>query len=329
MSEKNMDDLVGAYIKEVKKVLPEWLKNKKEHKEILADLEEHIWEKANELSDTGQATEDSVQMAIAHMGTPKSIAKEYKRRGTPKIYITKEMWPLYLRVLTIVFAVIIIVNIIGLIMNIVSGTTDLGELIGGLFSGIQSGLFISFAIISIIFVGLSMEGYFPEDFKSRKQAEKEKIRIEAGLPSKPFIKPVGEIIGGGIGLVIGVLFVFQPFPTYLFEAEFLLLLRFFGIFMIAGGSLDITRGILGNTQPSTHQLIHIVKIGLKLGVIPILIILMNRPDIFPWFSEPWVHIGIPPEFLEPYRIGMIALIVFVTLLNLDDIYKIWKIQKYK
>ncbi len=165
MSEKNIDDLVGDYIKEVKKVLPEWLKNKKEHKEILADLEEHIWEKANELSDTGQATEDSVQMAIAHMGTPKSIAKEYKRRGTPKVYITKEMWPLYLRVLTIVFAVIIIVNIIGLIMNIVSGTTDLGELIGGLFSGIQSGLFISFAIISIIFVGLSMEGYFPEDFK--------------------------------------------------------------------------------------------------------------------------------------------------------------------
>ena len=329
MSEKNMDDLVGAYIKEVKKALPEWLKDKKEHKEILADLEEHIWEKAKELSDTEQATEDSVQMAIAHMGTPRSIAKEYKRRGTPKVYITKEMWPLYLRVLTIVFAVVIIVNVIGLILNIVSGTTDLGELLGGLFSGIQSGLFISFAIISIIFVGLSMEGYFPGDFKSKKQAEKEKVRLEAGLPPKPFIKPVGEIIGGGIGLVIGILFVFQPFPTYLFEAEFLLLLRFFGIFMIADSSLDITRGILGNTQPSTHQVIHIIKIGLKLGVIPLLIILMNRPDIFPWFSESWVHIGIPPEFHAPYRIGMTALIVFVILLNLDDIYKIWKIQKYK
>ncbi|MFX1586553.1 MAG: hypothetical protein ACFFC1_00235 [Promethearchaeota archaeon] len=329
MSEKNIDDLVREYIKEVKKVLPEWLKNKKENKEILADLEEHIWEKAKELSDTGQATENSVQMAIAHMGTPKSIAKEYKRRGTPKVYITKEMWPLYLKVLTIVFAAIIIANIIGLIMNIFSGTTDLGELIGGLFSGIQSGLFISFAIISIIFVGLSMEGYFPEDFKSKKQAEKEQIRLEAGLPPKPFIKPVGEIIGGGIGLIIGVLFVFQPFPTYLFELEFLLLLRFFGIFMITSGSLDITRGILGNTQPSTHQVIHIIKIGLKLGIIPFLIILMNRPDIFPWFSEPWVPIGIPPEFEGFYRIGMIALIVFVTLLNLDDIYKIWKIQKYK
>jgi hypothetical protein len=329
MSEKNMDHLVREYIKEVKKALPDWLKNKKEHKEILADLEEHIWEKAKELSDTGQASSDSVQMAIAHMGTPKSIAKEYKRRGTPKIYITKEMWPLYLRILTIVFAIIIIINIIGLIMNIISGTTDLGELFGGLFTGIQSGLFISFAIISIIFVVLSMEGYFPEDFKSKKQAEKEQIRVEAGLPPKPFIKPVGEIIGGGIGLVIGILFIFQPFPTYLFEAEFLLLLRFFGIFMITSGSLDITRGILGNNQPSTHQVIHIIKIGLKLGTIPFLIILMNRPDIFPWFSEPWIHIGIPPEFQDSYRIGMIALIVFVILLNLDDIYKIWKIQKYK
>ncbi|MFX0032457.1 MAG: hypothetical protein ACFE8E_03430 [Candidatus Hodarchaeota archaeon] len=329
MSEKNMEFLVNEYIKEVKKVLPDWLKDKKEHKEILAELEEHIWEKAEELSDSGQANVKSIQMAISHMGTPKSIAKEYKRRGTPKVYITKEMWPLYLNVLVIVFAIIIILNIVGLILNIVSGTTDVGELLGSLIGGIQSGLFVSFAIISVIFVALSMEGYFPEDFKSKKELDKEASRVEAGLPPKPFIKPVGEIIGGGFGLVIGILFIFQPFPAGLFIADFLLLLRIFGIFMIIAGSFDITRGVIGNRRPTTHQIIHVIKILLKIGVIPFLIILLNRPDIFPWFSSPWVHVGIPPEFHEAYRIGMIVLVVIITLTNIEDIYRIWKLQKYK
>ncbi len=44
-----MNYSVREYIKEVEKNLPEWLKDKKEHKEILADLEEHIWSKATEV----------------------------------------------------------------------------------------------------------------------------------------------------------------------------------------------------------------------------------------------------------------------------------------
>ena len=87
MNENSMNYIVREYIKEVEKRLPEYLKDKKEHKEILADLEEHLWSKAAELSETGQPNEKSVKQAIEHMGTPQSIAKEYKRRGEPKYYI--------------------------------------------------------------------------------------------------------------------------------------------------------------------------------------------------------------------------------------------------
>jgi hypothetical protein len=107
MSEKIMEKTIKEYLKEVKAKLPDWLKEKKEHKDILAELEEHIWSKAEELSETGNPTESSVKSAISHMGTPESIAKEYKRRGTPKVYITEEMWPLYTKVLLIVFSVIV------------------------------------------------------------------------------------------------------------------------------------------------------------------------------------------------------------------------------
>ena len=98
MSEIEMSNIIKEYLKEVEKRLPEWLKDKKEHKEVLAELEDHIWSKAEELSGMGQPTIETVQMAISHMGKPETIAKEYKRRGTPKYYITEEMWPSYLKI---------------------------------------------------------------------------------------------------------------------------------------------------------------------------------------------------------------------------------------
>ncbi len=99
MSQKNMNDMVKDYLKNIKEKLPEWLKEKKdEFKDVLNEIEEHIWYKAEGLSDSGAPTETSVRLALTHMGTPESIAKEYKRRGTPKVYITEELWPLYTRV---------------------------------------------------------------------------------------------------------------------------------------------------------------------------------------------------------------------------------------
>ena len=157
MSEIEMSNIIKEYLKEVEKKLPEWLKDKKEHKEVLAELEEHIWSKGEELSGMGQATIESVQMAISHMGTPESIAKEYKRRGTPKYYITEELWPYYLKILVIVLGVIIGLSIFSQVMNLVFGNIGIGEFFGGIFQGIQIGGLAAFAVITIVFVALSMD----------------------------------------------------------------------------------------------------------------------------------------------------------------------------
>ena len=336
-----MEYSVREYIKEVEKNLPEWLKDKKEHKEILADLEEHIWSKAAELSETDQPDEKSVRIAIEHMGTPQNIAKEYKRRGEPKYYITKELWPLYVKALSAVFAVIVALVIIGLIVSFFTGNGSFETLVGGLITGIQTGLLLSFTIVTIVFVALSMEGYFPEDFKSKKEQQiMKQLReqeFEEGItppqtlkqPLKPFIKPAGEIIGGGIGLVFGIVLLSQPFPTYMFFPDFLMILRIFGLLTMIESSLNISRGIIGNRQPKTHQVLHTLIIPLKLSVIPLLGILMNRPEIFPFFSEPWIHVGIPVEAYGLYR-GILGVIIAITFLTtIENFYNIFKIQKYK
>jgi hypothetical protein len=341
MSELNKEKIVKAYIKKVRKALPEWLKDKSEHKEILADLEQHIWQKAGELSETGEPNEKTIRKAIIEMGNPQSIAKKYKHRGEPKVYITKEMWPLYIRVLGIIFAVIIILNVIGMVASILTEIISLELLLDGFVMGIQMGLLVSFVIITIIFVALSMEGYFPEDFKSKKEKKLKELELEKAAevstiesavqvkPLKPFIKPIGEVIFASIGLIFGVLLLFQPFPTFMFIPDFLVVLRFAGLILIAECILDISRGIIGNRKPGTHQVLHVFRIAIKFLWIPLFLYLIGRPEIFPYFSEPWVHVGIPVEFYDAYRLGFIALIVIVCLTTIEDFYKIIKLQKYK
>lgn len=348
MSEKEMQNIIKEYLKNVKSKLPEWLKDKKEHKEILAELEEHIWNKAEELSNMGQPTIESVKSAITHMGTPESIAKEYKRRGTPKYYITEELWSTYLKVLGIVFAVIFGITLISQVIDFVFGNVSIGELVGNIFQGIQIGFLSSFVIISIIFVALSMEGYFPEDFKSKGLREKERKQLEIARekgipiseikkkPVKPFIKPVGEIIGGAIAIVIGIFFLAQPIPaiTRLIDPEFLLYIQFAGLFILTEGILDISRGLIGNRQMITHQIIHGITIGVKLASISVVILMMNRPEIFPIlvFEDPTdtlINIGLASEYYALFR-GIAGLIIaLVALSTIEDFYKIYKAEKYK
>ena len=237
-------------------------------------------------------------------------------------------------------AVIVSLVVIGLIISFFTGNGSFGSLIGGLITGIQTGILLAFTIVTVIFVALSHEGYFPEDFKSKKEQllmkELRKKEIEEGVPTqplkkplKPFIKPAGEIIGGGIALVIGIVLLSQPFPTYMLLPDFISILRIFGLLTMIEGSLDISRGIIGNRRPTTHQVLHALIIPLKLSVIPLLGILMDRPEIFPFFSEPWIHVGIPVEGYGLYR-GILALVIAITCLTtIENIYNIVKIQKYK
>ena len=345
MSEKNMQNVVKKYLKKVKSKLPEWLKDKKEHKEILAELEEHIWSKADELSETGTATQRSVQIAITHMGTPESIAKEYKRRGTPKVYITEELWPAYLKVIAVVFGVIVGIVLITQIIEFIFG--NFNSILDAI-SGLQLGLLVAFVVITIIFVALSMEGYFPEDFKSKKTIEKEKQKYETAReegipisaikikPLKPYIKPAGEIVGGFIGIIFGVILIVQPTPviTNLIDTEFLIFLQFAGLFMVAQSALGLIRGLIGNRQMIAHQIIHAITIIVKLTSISVVILMMNRPEIFPILvvdnpSASFVNIGIAPEFYSIFRVISWVIIAIIVLTTIENFIGITKAEKYK
>jgi len=308
MSQKNMNDMVKDYLKNIKEKLPEWLKEKKnEFKDVLNEIEEHIWDKAEGLSDSGAPTETSVRLALTHMGTPESIAKEYKRRGTPKVYITEELWPLYTRVLGILSAVVIVVYVVFMIISIVTGNFQLD------FVGILLGLTGVFTIVTLVFVGLSMEGYLPEDLKTQEERKKEELNT--------FINPTGMIVGAIIQMAFGLILIIQPNTdfTHLIEPEFLALLRIFGALVITEGCLNLIRGVIGNQQITKHQIIMGIKIFLSIMTIPLLVVLMERPELVPFVTF--------EKHLISWFFGFIIIMVIIGAIS--DAYKAITLEKYR
>ncbi|MFW9952083.1 MAG: hypothetical protein ACFFKA_18335, partial [Candidatus Thorarchaeota archaeon] len=157
---------VDNYLVQVKKKLPEWLKWKQEEvQKILDDLKSQIMEKANEISGQMEPTPESINEAMIRLGSPDTIAKSYKRRGTPKFFITEELSEFYLRTIFFFWLVIFLINIIIAVFQFFFPfLIPWWTVLGNMFSGIWIGCLIAAVIITGAFVWFSMEGFMPEDF---------------------------------------------------------------------------------------------------------------------------------------------------------------------
>ena len=161
--------LIKSYLDRVHKKLPEWLKWKSDEvKKILDDLEFQILNQAQILAGGNAPSDSEIQKAIDQMGSPESIARSYKNRGTPKFYLSQELFEFYLRTLFIFFGIIILINIIIAVFKFVAAiivpSISVLEALGSMFGGIWIGCLIAAVVITIVFVYFSMEGFLPEDF---------------------------------------------------------------------------------------------------------------------------------------------------------------------
>jgi len=157
------NEMINNYLTQVRKKLPEWLKLKKEEVEkILKDLENQIFNEARYVAEGQEPSDVDIQQALFQIGTPESIAKLYKRRGTPKLYLTEELFDFYLRTMFLFFIIVIAINIIVSIFQFF--LKPWWEVLGGMFTGMWIGCLITALVITVIFVYFSMEGFLPEDF---------------------------------------------------------------------------------------------------------------------------------------------------------------------
>ena len=155
-------ELINHYLCEIKNNLPLWIRlNKRELNEILDEIEDHIWEKAVENSENQSPNEIDLQIAISQIGDPKMIANKYTARSTPRVFISKELYPYYLRYLKIVFLSCIFSLIFPFSYSFMVLEIDL-ELLSLYLRIFILIFYISLGlVISLVFFYLSTHGYLP------------------------------------------------------------------------------------------------------------------------------------------------------------------------
>lgn len=366
-------DYIEEFLENVKNKFPEWLKTKPDQlDEILRDLEQQILDKAREVSGMVEPDLESIKKATYIIGPPESIAKVYKKRGTPKFYITEELWDFYLRALIFSMAIVVVVSFIRVIVQIFF--TPWYILLGDFLNGVYIGFLIVLVIVTGLFVFFSMEGYLPEDFgelprylgliiqtkstetvsKMERRADyrelppsetkqkiteakvkvkegvaeaKQKIR-EARMEAKRKLRTVstGELIAGAIlGIVFGLLCMIQPFyfiETY-FVQEFLTWLRTFGLVVLIGGLIELIRLAIGADNIGGQKVMLILNGIYNIAYFPLMIYLINHPDIFPIFLLSGFQINeiSPGLALDIYHLVGVVIIIGLIVSILHNFYK--------
>jgi hypothetical protein len=275
---KEYREIIDKFIAAIKKKLPGWLKDKKDEcKEVLDEIEEHIYDKIDALAGGQPISEVHVIEAIGSMGTPETIAAEYKKRGTPKVFISEELFPLFKKTEKIVLNILFAINLTVFIVKLVIEPE--WQLLWEFVTSIWASLVPVAVVIAVIFIGLSMEGFFPEDLKDsekdhsrvhiKTEYDSVKAEIKAEIQSeikaeinKDFMKkelrkkkkhPVqpGDLISSGIfSLIFAYLIFTQPWGLLLnfLRPEYLIYLKAYAVIPLAEGIIELTRGVIGKNN---------------------------------------------------------------------------------
>ena len=155
-------ELINQYLCEIKKNLPLWIRlNKRELNEILDEIEDHIWEKAVENTENQSPNEIDLQIAISQIGNPREIASKYTSRSTPRVFVSKELYPFYLRYLKILFVSCIFSLLFPFPLSLMVLGSNFASLIFQLMSYLPL-IYVSLGVmISVLFFYLSTLGYLP------------------------------------------------------------------------------------------------------------------------------------------------------------------------
>lgn len=320
---------IKAFLKDVEEKLPGWLKDDKfEKREILRELEEHIWDKAEELAGGNEITLNHVEQAIASMGTPESITREYKKRGTPHVYITKEWWDIYKKVLLFGVVALVAINLIVFFAQLIS--KPFWENFSGMLAGLWSSILPIVVVVTLIFVALSMQGYLPKDFdqgmgKVKHSITKEiKVEFETQKSLKKVKPPIntksllGEAIWGAFWSLMMILQPIESINLY-FTPDFLEYIRLLGVLGLVEAGINLFQVFTGIQHVRTQQLLLMGMIAVQILYIQRFVWALDTPGVLRIFSQ-WSF--------DPTFVFKIILWVSIFGTGIGCLEKLGKISSY-
>jgi hypothetical protein len=148
---------------------------------------------------------------------------------------------------------------------------------------------------------------------------------------------IGELIFGTIaGLVFGLFIIIQPFAGIpgLFVSEFLEWLKIFGLLIVISGLINLIRLVVGVRNYTGQQIMLVIEAFYVLAYIPVFLILLNNPSIFPISLFSGGTIPTIPK--DPTNVTyivyfwvIIGIIIGIFVSMIVHFYKVSKFQKLK
>ena len=267
---------VKNYIKKAKRKLPFWLK-KREKQEVMKNIEEEIRESALEFEESGKYTRIKLKQFFAELGSINTVLSEYKQRGTPKIYISKELWNWYLNALKAILSYFLILSGFIVFIQIKTHATFTIINVLSIFSTFWFLWILLLIFATQFFAFLSINDFIPgkdEFLKSKKN-----IRL------KDQLYYIWETLFAEIYVIFGISLIFVVFSGK-FNANFpgSTLILISSVFLLLLGGIK-TLKILFKRNKSTLKSF-LIALSLIFSLIIIFIYLYNSTSNYPVIYSP-------------------------------------------
>lgn len=220
-------EIISNYLGLIKKSLPLSIRlRKNELRDILDEIEEHIWEKVIESAGDKEPSEIDIQIAISQIGEPEEIATKFVSKSTPYIYLSEELFPSYRKFRKTLFWSFLYGLIMFMPPHPLSGYSFYQLVDDPLYNSIMIMPIIfgfSFILIGIIFWYLSITGYALYEIRTSKLLKR---NFDLSHLQKPLFKPLFQVVTSllfllflfsAIYLLLGGYF-YRPIPFFVLSA---------------------------------------------------------------------------------------------------------------
>jgi len=215
-------EIINKYLCQIKKKLPLSIRlDREELNAILAEIEEHIWEKAIENATNREPSEIDLQIAISQMGDATEIAENYSIKSTPYVFISEELYPYYVKSLKLIILSLFLTFLFPL------GILFLFSLLS--YIDIIVIYLTIFLMVKILFYYLSTKGYSPYEVRISKFQKKFSKLMQLNYKSiKNPISIRNSIIWGIFWLIGATFFIYLSFLTKI--PDYYNIILFIGLF---------------------------------------------------------------------------------------------------
>ncbi len=262
---------IKTYLKKAKRELPFWLKKAEKHR-IIKNIEEEIRENIFDYEESNKLTKEALKQFLTNLGSIKILLSEYKQRGTPKIYISKELKTWYSTALKSVLAYFMIISVLIIVLQQIFKVSFTFYSFFAYFILFWFLWTLILILVTQLFVFLSLNDFIPE--------ENEFLGTKKNRTTKHNLNNIWEASFAEFYMVMGTILIFLVFfgvfPLNFPGSNLVFLIS---VFILLLGGIKTSKLIFKRKRVKLKSVLIILSLVFSLVIN--FIILYNNNSVYP------------------------------------------------